>query len=156
MSIADMTPSPFPLEVCAGPIWHPEHGHIKYGFSQQSVLLDENSERSQLFLPHTRLPEHSESLSQSPWPSPQGCLVSQHSCTCECDPEAHRSFPAKNEKIVWEIPNSVKVQKVNFSVVVSLFHLHTLCHFKMWHSCGNYNRHSLHLNLDHCNCFYND
>ena len=71
------------------------------GFSQQSVLLDEKYLRSQLLRPHTRLPLHSESLSQSPSPSPQGpsSLVSQHSLTSECDPRAQLWYTSTYTKL---------------------------------------------------------
>ena len=83
-------------------------------FSQQSVLLDEKYLRSQLFLPHTRLPLHSESLSQSPSPSLQGpsSSVSQHSCTSECDPRAQLWYTSTYTKLGLKILCYIQIQNM--------------------------------------------
>ena len=56
-------------------------------FSQQSVLsASEKFVLSQLFTPQKRPSLQSESLSQSPSPSAQGCVVEQQSWISSCEP----------------------------------------------------------------------
>ena len=62
-------------------------GYLLVGWIQQSAA--ESKIPPQLSVPHTRLPAHSPSLSQSPPPNSQGCEAVQHDHVSDVQSQAN-------------------------------------------------------------------